>query len=303
MSKKRLYSVIVIVLLVVCGFAASFGSGVKEENNREHSEVWQLTNYADASGNQGMFYTLYNDKTGDLIVVDGGWEQNAQQVREVIEFYGGHVTAWFLTHYDNDHVDAFNVVYGNPGKITIDKIYVTPLDYDTYMSNLREWDTPASYQRFLELTQGADNIVPLSRGDEFEVAGLSVKVFNAYDDVVTDVMKDLPNICSLVFKITGQKDSILFCGDCRGGAMSNILLDTWGDELAAEYVQLGHHGNGSLIPRFYDAVNPQVALFDAPAWLMTDEKYSAKKLKGILDEKGVNTYDFSEETVHSFYFE
>ncbi|MDD6194967.1 MAG: hypothetical protein PUB19_08720 [Lachnospiraceae bacterium] len=29
MRKKRLYSVIVIVLLVVCGFAASFGSGVK----------------------------------------------------------------------------------------------------------------------------------------------------------------------------------------------------------------------------------------------------------------------------------
>ena len=31
---------------------------------------------------------------------------------------------------------------------------------------------------------------------------------------------------------------------------------------------MGHHGNGGLKKDFYKLVNPNIAFFDAPAWLM-----------------------------------
>lgn len=52
-----------------------------------------VTQYADATGVQGTFYTITNDTT--LIIIDGGWADNASAVREVIAAHGNHVNAWF----------------------------------------------------------------------------------------------------------------------------------------------------------------------------------------------------------------
>lgn len=257
---------------------------------------WTMMSYPDASGQQGAFYTFYNEEDGSLIVVDGGWKENAQQVREVIAAYGGHVNAWFITHYDNDHVDAFNEIFANPQGITVDRVYTTPLDYEYYMSTLREWDTPASYQMFIQLTQGNESVVELKRGDTFEVCGLQIKVFNSYDEVVRGInqtVDDLPNIASLVFKVKSDKMSVLFCGDCHTEQMADMLLQTYGEELQADVVQLGHHGNNSFPTYFYDVVNPSVAIFDAPEWLMTGEKYNAKQLKEYFVSKGVATWEYA----------
>ena len=88
---------------------------------------WILMCYPDASGNQGEFFTLKNKKTGTFIVVDGGWAENTERVRQVIADNGNVVDAWFITHYHNDHVDAFNNIYQDPQGITIKKIYDSPL--------------------------------------------------------------------------------------------------------------------------------------------------------------------------------
>ena len=64
------------------------------------------------------------------------------------------------------------------------------------------------------------------------------------------------------------------------------------EQLHAEYVQLGHHGNNSFPDYFYDYVNPQVALFDSPEWLMVGENYTAKDLLAYFNEKGVKSFDY-----------
>ncbi len=264
---------------------------------------WVLSNYKDESGNQGMFYTLKNEQTGELIVVDSGWKENAGQVRKVINELGGHVDAWFITHFDNDHVDAFNEIYEDPQGITVDRIYITPLDYDYYMTKIRDWDTPESYEKFLEITKGNDNVIKLKRGDRFEVGRLQIDVFNAYDwQVVENGSGDLPNYASLVFKITGKKDSILFCGDCHGEQMGQLLQEQYGKEMVAEYAQLGHHGNNSFLLDFYENAEIKYALFDAPEWLMTDEQYTAAALKKDLKREHVQCFDFQKDTVHTFWF-
>lgn len=86
-------------------------------------------------------------------MVDSGWKENEDQVKRVIAAYGGHVNAWFLIHYDNDHVDDFNAIFDGNNDITVDNVYVTPLDGDVYMSTLRDWDTPESYKKFMEVSK------------------------------------------------------------------------------------------------------------------------------------------------------
>lgn len=263
-----------------------------------------MSNYLDSSCNQGMFYTFYNYESKKLICVDSGWIDNADKVSDIISKLGGHVDAWILTHFDNDHVDAFNEVYARRN-VSIDKIYITPLDYDYYLTTIREWDTPLSYSRFIDQTKDFEGLVKLKRGDELKIEDFDVKVFNAYDDVVKNNIKsrDLPNNASLVLKMSRNKDSILFCGDCHDDELADIMYERFGNEMKSEYVQCGHHGNNSFSIDFYKKIEPKAAFFDAPQVLIENDKYTFKKLQNQFAEICVENYDFSKTTINSFLFE
>lgn len=64
------------------------------------------------------------------------------------------------------------------------------------------------YEAFLAQTAGDDRIQCLARDDVFEIDGLTVEVFNAYDQFLVDTgAADVANYASLMFKITGKEDS------------------------------------------------------------------------------------------------
>ncbi len=252
--------------------------------------AWELMEYEDESGDQGLCYFMHNKKDGSLIVIDGGHKENAGLVRYIINQYGGHVDAWILTHYHKDHVDAFNEIYEDPQGITIDNIYATPLDAELFHSVAQEWDDVGSYDKFMELTKDADNINYVQRDDVLKFSdNLKITFFNACDDVVIDSAEDIPNDASLVFKMETENRSILICGDCHTEYMGNYLVDTYGDKLKSDILQCGHHGNNSIPfdTGFYEAVDPQIAIFDTPDWIMTSANYTAGALAGQLQEMGI----------------
>ena len=115
-----------------------------------------MTQYPDQYGVQGMFYSLYHPKDKTLILVDGGNPPNAEQVKQVIDNHGGHVHAWFLTHYHGDHIGAFNELY-EEYKDRIDTIYVNPLDWETFEPVYHEWDTPEAFSRKAEKASGVSH--------------------------------------------------------------------------------------------------------------------------------------------------
>ena len=257
------------------------------------SPFWVMTNYADRSGLQGMFYTIFNEKTETLIVVDGGWEQNESQVRQVISDYGGQVDFWILTHFHSDHVNSFNRIVADPQGITIGRVLISPFDFDLYMSVARSWDSPESFRAFLNGTPES-LIVKVRRGDRYESDGLALTFFNTYDELLLSAGQgDIPNNGSLVFKVSGSEDSVLFCGDCCSDKVGNMMIDMYGDALKAKYVQAGHHGNNSFSTAFYDFVSPSTMLFDAPEWLMTGSAYKAKDLKAYCLNSGIKAVDLS----------
>ena len=288
MNKKTLRKVLALLLLI-CFFLVLAGGYIYRKKN-----TWVLVQYGDASGNQGLFYSLKNQWDHTLILVDGGWPENEAYVRAVIEENGGTVDAWFITHYHADHVSAFNAIYQNPGKIRIRDVYDTPLDWDTFAAVSRSWDTPEAFRHFLQVTQGKKNIHYLSQGDTFAIGSIKAEVFHAYSPELTSCYgDDIPNNASLVFRLSGKRDSILFCGDAHQEPLAACLVQTYADRLQSEYVQTGHHGNNSLPESFYDTVKPDLAFFDAPQWLLEGEKYTAKDLSAFFQEKGVRVCDYT----------
>ena len=227
---------------------------------------WTITQYGPRDINSS-FYTIYNPTKG-LIVVDGGWTEDAAYVREIIGNCGGEVEAWILTHPHQDYVGAFNALYPELAEITVKSIYTVNMASPDECLSVASWDSVDSYNDFLALN--LPDIQYVYAGDRLEMCGLTFEIISAFDDSVRTNSGDYLNDGSMMFKVTNHKESMLFCADV-GINMSEYLVSKWGDILKADYIQMGHHGYGGLNDEFYQKVSPKVAFFDAPDWMMLDE--------------------------------
>ena len=252
---------------------------------------WLITQYGGKDGSQLMFYTMQDNK-GHLIVVDGGWVTDADYVRQVIKVLGNRVDAWVITHPHSDHAGAFTEIYKNPGKMKIKKVYAVDMAPPELCLSNAPWDETAVYEEWLKLT--IPQLTYVHAGDTFEVEGLAFEVFNAYDDYVDELSNDLLNDGSMMFKVTAEKESMLFCADV-GDDVSDYLLETYGDALKSDYIQMGHHGNGGLKSNFYKSIEAKAAFFDAPDWLMQDRsgRYTTMKNTYLMASNGAAVYSFS----------
>lgn len=253
---------------------------------------WVMTQYSDSSGNNAMFYTLKNMKKGTFIVIDGGWEDNEEQVRNVILKNGGVVDAWIVTHYHSDHIGAFNNIYSDPQGIEIKKVYDTRLSEKLYYSVAKEWDNVEEFKEYHLITDDKENVRHIKRDKTLRYDGLKITFLNCYDEYLIDG-EDIPDNASLMFKVETGEDSVLFCGDCHSKWLSEILLEIYGEQLRAKYVQVGDHGNNSLPTEFYDMVQPEWALFDTFDRIMLGDLYSAGDLSNYFIENGVGVYDYT----------
>lgn len=252
-----------------------------------------VTQYPDATGVQGTFYTITKDDT--LIIIDGGWAENEDAVREVIAEHGNKVDAWIISHPHKDHAGAFNAIYANPGNIVIEQIYDNGFDYDFIMSTGEPYDDITIMETYYALTKDAANVTHLKRGDVLDICGLTFTIYNAYDDYVLNTVgeeKDYQNNASLLFKVSSANNSMLFCSDIKYD-MNGLLLAAYGDQLACDYVQTGHHGNWSFSDEFYEKTGATVFFMDAPTDITDNPQFPASTLKSSLIEKNKTVLDFS----------
>ena len=289
--RKKITATVILLLFLVTLIAAGSLILLKSMNRK-----CLITQYADMSGNQGSFYTIQTP-SGQLIVVDGGYAQNADYVRSVIEENGNKVDAWIITHPHPDHVGAFNTIWENPGDLEVADLYTIEMDYNSYRERAEEWDDFGSYETFLRLTEGFPDLHYLHTGDELKLCGLQIKVLSAYNKEITNSLtSDLANDGSLMFKVTNKEESMLFCADV-GVKISDSIIAGYKEDLKSDYLQMGHHGNGGLSEEFYRLVEPKAAFFDAPDWLMNPEDpestWTTPHNRALMEIMGARIYAFS----------
>lgn len=298
MMKKRLFCAGVLAAACLClSASALYYQAKRNEDSTGHTPdlttEYLVTQYPDATGVQGTFYTITNEDT--LIIIDGGWADNAPAVREVIEEHGGVVDAWIISHPHKDHAGAFNVIYADPGDITIEQIYDNGFDYEFIESVGEPYDDITIMETYHALTKDAPNVTHLKRGDVLDICGLTFSIYNAYDDIVLYSVgdeKDYQNNASLLMKVSSKNSSMLFCSDIKYD-MNDYLFATYADELTCDYVQTGHHGNWSFSDAFYEATDACLFFLDAPSEITDNPQFPASILKESLLTSDKAVLDFS----------
>lgn len=268
--------VVTAVLLCLILLAAAFSVFI-----RHRRSPWTITQYGSDGSNQMMFYTITNPK-GQLVIVDGGWDTDADAVRRVIDAHRGHVDAWVITHPHPDHVGAFNAIMAanTDGSVVVEKIYTVPVNRERYQETAHSYDVIDAYEIFYVLTKDADNVIYLKENDSFDLIGLQAKVLHSWDEHVDALPDHLCNDGSLMFTVQGKREKMLFCADVQS-EMEEFIIPEHRDELAADFIQCGHHGNWGLTTEFYDLVDAKAAFIDAPASIIDDEhgKYDGYLLR------------------------
>lgn len=259
---------------------------------KPHKEGWKITQFGDVMQQQEMCYTITTD-TG-LVIVDGGQAYEEEKLRNIIAQYGNHVEAWILTHPHPDHITSFLNIYENLQGIQIHHVYTIELpDMETLKKNA-SWEDYSDLERFRSLD--IPNLEYLHKGDKKSVMGLELEVLSAYDSKIDELSNDLMNDGSLLFRVKGKEESMLFCADVgsAGGKtdkvrkrMTKYLVEEYGDSLKSDYVQMAHHGFQGLGREFYEKVDPKAAFFDAPYWLMNGEsEFSSKEKEDMILDMG-----------------
>ena len=296
-TKKIIVAVVLCLSSVLLIAAVSYFYFKNKQDSLGYSpnlsSEYLVTQYPDATGQQATFYTI-TDKD-HLIIIDGGWAENADAVRRVIASHHNIVDAWIISHPHQDHAGAFNEIYANPGDITIRAIYDNGYDHDFIEASGEPYDDITVMETFDALMKGAKNLTHLHRGDSLDICGLKFDIYNAYDDTVLNTVgdeKDYQNNASLLFKVSSAKTSMLFASDIKYD-MDSYLLSAYGNDIRCDYVQTGHHGNWSLSDEFYAATGASVFFIDAPASITENSDFPASTLKTDLMAKGKTVLDFS----------
>lgn len=228
-------------------------------------ELWML---GSATGAQNLSIVI-KSPNGKLIVVDGGWEADAEKLSSLILQQGGRVDAWLITHPHEDHVGALCAILNdNTRKIKIDKIYCSLATPDWYrqVSPTGAGIADQLLSAFTKLPVGTvtNNI---GRGTEITVDDINIRVLNnrgvyTYNGV---------NNSSLVYKIRVSGQSMLMLGDLAYDGGKDLIKTCTAAELKSDIVQMAHHGQQGVDQDAYALIAPTTCLWPTPAWLWDND--------------------------------
>lgn len=228
-------------------------------------ELWML---ASTSGAQNLSIVIKSPH-GKLIVVDGGWEADADKLSSLILQQGGKVDAWLITHPHEDHVGALCAILNDSArKIKIDKIYCSLATPDWYrqVSPTGAGIADQLLNAFMKLPVGTvtNNI---GRGTEINIDDVNIRVLNnrgvyTYNGV---------NNSSLVYKIRVSRQSILILGDLAYDGGKDLIKTCTAADLKSDIVQMAHHGQQGVDQDAYALIAPTTCLWPTPAWLWNND--------------------------------
>ena len=224
----------------------------------------------------GMTYII-RLADGSFIVVDGGYVNDAKNLYKTLCSLSGkesgiRIRAWIFSHAHNDHYPAFGEFAINyADNVKLECVMYSPVPeeraYDKYFNG--------DILEHIALFDGA-KAVTVHAGMTFKMADVTLEVLNSPEYVYKDYESLDFNESSAVYRVKNDNGSVIFLGDCYD-KVSRFLLDTYGDGLKSEMMQVSHHGVEQATVELYDMIAPSLAFWPCDEWLLTHERGTTKK--------------------------
>ena len=241
----------------------------------------------------GMGYVI-RLSDGSFIVVDGGYKEEAKELyRTLIALNGSaesiHIRAWIITHSHGDHYQAFNQFSKDYGsKVTLDYLLYSPVsgaaNQDSYLNSAVKID--------LARFKGA-KICYVHTGMNFNFGSVVLEILVAPEQIYKQNAPEDFNETSLVFRVKNPAGSMIFLAD-SGEHASAWLVDTYGDALKSDMLQISHHGCETATAELYDKIRANTAFWPC------DETLFAS-YRGELVKQHIIEAEYSKEhLLHSY---
>lgn len=257
-------------------------------------KIIQQTNMNDK---QSMGYEIIAE-SGELLVVDGGYSGNGDELRRLIKSAGGHVSLWLITHPHCNHHNAVIEVLSDPQGIVTDRIGTSMIP-DTWAKGKRDEEDLLTWNQF---ERTLDNVFQIREGQVFQLGSMRVEVLSAANP---DLLTEPFNNQSCVFRVSEEDFSLLILGDLAVEGGRRLLMK--GYDLRADAVQMAHHGQSGVEKNVYQAISPKWAFWPTPDWLWQNVPYiggppgagpfKTQEVAGWLKELGAENITSFEHTV------
>lgn len=242
---------------------------------------------------QMMSYVLQT-REGNLIVIDGGGRAEAKNLTDTLVKLGGGeptVDLWLLTHPHADHVGALLEIFSKPNPLKVKRIYSRFLPHRFYEAYDPAKCVDVVTPEFERLAADNQKIcVSFERGQVLTAGSVRITVLRVPD---TSITEDAVNNSSVVFRVDAEGQRILFVGDLGEEAGERVMEEVTAGELAADFVQMAHHGQNGVKKSFYEAVGPRACLWNTPVWLWNNTQ-------DVTGKSGYNTGPFQTVAVQGW---
>lgn len=251
---------------------------------------------------------MIRSKNGEVIFIDGGDWFDYDVVTSYIDKYtDGTIDHWFVTHGHSDHVGALKDVINKENNYKIENLYYNLLTEEWYKKNdARGYDSEKGMLDALASEKILNHVV-CEENQKIKIDNLEIDILRVANPEITN--GDNGNEASMVFKVTALDvdKSMVFLGDAMTKASPEILEAK--DRLEADAVQMAHHGNWGVTKEVYEAINLEVAFYNATKGLYNNDagegyntgKWDSIKVREWLDEIGVEKHILAfegDQTVH-----